>query len=149
MNISQEGLDLIKRSEGLRLNVYKDAAGIPTIGWGHKCQAVDSFPGGIDEAMAEHILACDVDEAAQAVDRLVKVPLTQGQFDALVDWVFNLGEGRLAKSTFLTCLNDGNYANAAEQMILWCHAGGEELPALVTRRNEELKLWNAANAVLL
>jgi len=149
MNLSEAGLDLIKRSEGLRLKVYKDAAGIPTIGWGHKCQSADSFPDGIDEAMANNILSCDIDDAAASIGRLVKVPLTQGQFDALVDWVFNLGEGRLAKSTFLTCLNSGDYASAAAQMILWCHAGGEELPALVTRRNEELKMWDAASAVLV
>jgi lysozyme len=88
------------------------------------------------------LLARDVRTAEQAVQRLVKVPLTQGQFDALVDFCFNLGAGRLAASTLLKVLNGGRYEDAAEQLLRWDLAGGEENAGLKTRRQAELELWN-------
>jgi len=69
------------------------------------------------------------------------VPLSQGQFDALVDFVFNLGSGRLASSTLLKILNAGRYADAAEQLLRWDQAGGKECPPLKARREAELALW--------
>jgi lysozyme len=134
-------MDLLKRSEGFRNRVYKDVAGFPTIGFGHRLLHSDSFPNGIDEPQAANLLAGDVREAEQAVLRLVKVPLTQGQFDALVDFCFNLGAGRLASSTLLKCLNAGRYDDAAEQLLRWDHAGGVEYPALKARREAEAGLW--------
>jgi lysozyme len=101
----------------------------------------DSFPNGIDEPQAANLLACDVRDAEQAVQRLVKVPLTQGQFDALVDFCFNLGVGRLTASTLLKCLNAGRYDEAAEQLLLWDHTGGQECAALKVRREAEAELW--------
>jgi len=74
---------------------------------------------------------------------LVKVALTQGQFDALVDFCFNLGAGRLAKSTLLRCLNAGRYNDAAEQLLLWDLAGGEVNLGLKARREAELRLWKS------
>ena len=84
-------------------------AGIATIGFGHRLQPGESFPQGINETQGEAILLSDVQKAEQAIERLVKVPLTQGQFDALVDFAFNLGAGRLATSTFLKDLNAGKF----------------------------------------
>jgi lysozyme len=72
----------------------------------------------------------------------VKVALTQGQFDALVDFVFNLGAGRLAGSTLLRMLNAGNTTGAGQHLLLWVNAGGKPQPGLVTRRKAELALWN-------
>ena len=114
MQLSAEGLDLIKKSEGFRDRVYLDVAGFPTIGYGHLIKPHESFPNGITEAQAAAILSSDVQDAEQAVARLVKVALTQGQFDALVDFCFNLGAGRLAGSTLLRELNVGNYQAAGE-----------------------------------
>ena len=94
MQLSAEGLDLIKKSEGFRDRVYLDVAGFPTIGYGHLIKPHESFPNGVTEPQAAAILSCDVQDAAEAVARLVKVALTQGQFDALVDFCFNLGAGR-------------------------------------------------------
>ena len=102
------------------------------------------FSHGISEADATTLLQSDVVDAEQAVGRLVRVPLTQGQFDALVDWVFNLGSGRLASSTLLKCLNAGRYDDAVEQLLLWTHAGGKECSALVKRREAEAALWRRA-----
>jgi lysozyme len=142
MQFSPSGLGLLKKSEGFRSHEYKDAAGLPTIGYGHKCQSAGSFSEGIDLHTGETMLARDVDDAEDAVIRLVKVPLTQGQFDALVDFVFNLGAGRLAGSTLLKDLNAGHYGPAGEQLLLWDHAGGVELAALKERRRAEFNLWN-------
>src|ERR1035441_9795663 len=99
------------------------------------------FPNEIEEPQAANLLACDVRDAEQAVQRLVKVPLRQGQFDALVDFCFNLGAGRLTASTLLKCLNAGRYDEAAEQLLLWDHTGGQECAALKVRREAEAELW--------
>ncbi|MGD0546676.1 MAG: lysozyme [Terracidiphilus sp.] len=146
MKFSTEGMNLLKRSEGFRSRVYRDVAGFPTIGYGHRLLHPDSFPNGIDEPLAANLLLCDVRDAEQAVERLVKVPLHQGQFDALVDFCFNLGAGRLAASSLLTVLNRGRYDEAAEQLLLWDHAGGHENAALKARREAEADLWNNAGA---
>jgi lysozyme len=134
-------MELLKNSEGFRRHVYLDVAGLATIGYGHRLLHRDSFPNGIDEPQAANLLACDVRDAEQAVERLVKAPLTQGQFDALVDFCFNLGAGRLIASTLLKYLNAGRYDEAVEQLLLWNHAGGEECAALKARRESEAELW--------
>jgi lysozyme len=141
MELSAAGIDLLKRSEGFRAKVYKDANGFPTIGYGHKLQKADSYPNGCTDSEADQMLACDVDDAEAAVQRLVKVSLTQGQFDALVDFTFNLGAGRLGGSSLLRFLNAGNYLEAGTQILLWDHAGSVELPALKARRKAEYELW--------
>jgi lysozyme len=135
-------LKLLKQSEGFRSHIYLDAAGHPTVGYGQRLLNSQSFPEGISEQQAAEILLQDVCEAERAVNRLVRVPLTQGQFDALVDFCFNLGQNRLAASTLLQCLNCGRYAAAAEQLLLWDHAGNRALPALRARREAEYHLWH-------
>ncbi len=142
MQFSATGMELLKRSEGFRNRVYLDIAGLPTVGYGHRLLHSDSFPNGIDEPQAAQILAADVRDSEQAVERLVKVPLTQGQFDALVDFTFNLGAGRLANSTLLKLLNNGRYDDASEQLLRWDRANGEVITALKTRREAEIELWN-------
>ena len=144
MEFSDVGLALLKRSEGLRLRVYSDIAGLPTIGYGHQLMDANAYPNGIDEAFAEKLLAQDVQDASDAVKRLVTVDLTQGQFDALVDFVFNLGASRFSSSTLLKDLNAGRYEDAAEQLLRWDHAGQIEVAGLKARRQAELALWNAS-----
>jgi lysozyme len=143
MQLSAEGLELIKRFEGFRNQPYIDVAGFPTIGYGHRVVPPESFPGAISEPQAASLLAGDVSAAERAVASLVKVILTQGQFDALVDFCFNLGAGRLANSTLLRCLNAGRYDAAAEQLLLWDLAAGEVNLGLKARREAELSLWNS------
>jgi lysozyme len=143
MQLSAAGLDLIKRSEGFRSRNYLDVAGIPTIGYGHRLLAHESFPDRITEERATEMLAEDVRQAEQAVERLVKVGLTQGQFDALTDFCFNLGAGRLSSSTLLKTLNSGHYEAAREQLLRWDLAGGEVNSGLKTRREAEFQLWGA------
>ncbi|MFP5275889.1 MAG: lysozyme [Acidobacteriota bacterium] len=146
MELSAAGLAFVKQSEGFRSRVYLDARGLPTIGYGHRLLSSDSFPDEVTEAEAADILHGDLRQAEEAVQHLVRVPLAQGQFDALVDFCFNLGQGRLAASTLLADLNAGRYAAAAEQLLLWDHAGAEESAGLRSRRQAEFHLWHSGPA---
>ncbi len=146
MQLSAAGLALLKKSEGFRSRTYRDLAGFPSIGYGHRLLAAESFPNGIDEAQGAALLARDLLHAELAVQRLVRVALTQGQFDALVDFCFNLGLGRLAASALLQDLNIGRYDAAAEQLLRWDHAGAQEIAGLKARREAEFRLWHSAAA---
>lgn len=146
MKLSAAGLELIKQSEGFRAKVYLDIARDPTIGYGHRLAPNECYPNGICATEADVILLWDVREAEQAVARLVQVSLTQGQFSALVDFVFNLGSGRLAASTLLRDLNAGNYPSAAEQLLRWDHSGAQEISALKARREAEFRLFTGSDS---
>lgn len=141
MQISKAGLDLIKQFEGLYLNAYRCPAGVPTIGYGHTAGV--AMGQTITQQQADDYLRRDVRQFERAVSRLARVPLTQGQFDALVSFAFNLGEGALAQSTLLRLLNAGDYAGAAAQFDRWNKAGGRVLPGLVRRRAAERALFEA------
>jgi len=142
MHLSPAGLNLLKKSEGFRDRVYPDVAGFRTIGFGHRLAPGEEYPTGISLSQGEAILCHDVAIAEAAIQSLVKVPLSQGQFDALVDFVFNLGAGRLASSTLRAYLNSGRYDAAAWELLAWDHAGSRELASLKTRREAEFRLWN-------
>lgn len=144
MELSDAGLKLIKEFEGFRATTYLDPAGLPTIGYGHKLLPGESYPEGTNESRAAELLTADAVIACRAVESLVKVPLTQSQFDALVDFCFNLGQGRLANSTLLRDLNAGDYDAARRQLLLWDHAGKQVVPGLQARRQAEFDLWGAA-----
>lgn len=148
MQMSDEGLELLKTAEGFRAETYVDPAGFPTIGYGHRLLKGEAYPGGIDEAKGRSLLAADVAYAERCVTVLVHVALTQGQFDALVDFVFNLGPQRLAGSTLLTMLNAGRYDAAASQLLDWDHGNVNgkmiELAGLKARRAAEYSLWHQA-----
>ena len=143
MELSAQGLDLIKRSEGFRNQQYQDVAGYATIGYGHKVTPHESFPNGITEQQGTAILINDVRQAEQFVNKLVHVPLSQGQYDALVDFCFNVGPARLASSTLLKELNDSQYAHAGLQLLRWDYAAGVPSTGLRARRTAELQLWTA------
>jgi lysozyme len=139
MRISQEGVNLIKHFEGCRLEAYKCPAGVWTIGYGHTKGVKEG--DAIEQEAAEAFLIEDLEAFEQAVTRLVEVPLTQQQFDALVSWTFNLGAGNLAESTLLRKLNNYQYAEVPEQMMRWVRAGGQVLDGLVKRRAAEAALF--------
>jgi lysozyme len=144
MQLSEAGFELIKRSEGFRGRTYLDVAGFPTIGYGHRLLEREFFPNGVSVTQAAEMLAADVNKAEQAVHRLVKVALTQGQFDALTDFCFNLGASRLASSTLLTALNAGRYEAARVQLLRWDLAAGEVNAGLKARREAEFQIWGSA-----
>lgn len=139
MNVSENGLDLIKRFEGCRLSAYQDSVGVWTIGYGHTRGVKRGDK--ITRAQADEFLAQDAADAASDVERRVKVPLNQNQFDALVSFTFNLGDGNLKSSTLLRRLNEGNYRAAADQFGRWVFAGGVLLDGLVKRREAERQLF--------
>ena len=133
---------LVRRFEGCKLQAYLCPAGIPTIGVGHTKGVKIGDRCTVQQA--DVWLSQDLEDAGAAVAMLVRVPLTQGQFDALVSFVFNLGARRLAESTLLIMLNRANYAAAADQFSRWVYAGSQKLPGLVTRRAAEAAMFTGA-----
>ena len=140
-NITQNGLDLIKRFEGFSRTVYCCPAGYPTIGYGHVVKDDEDFSAGIDESQAEELLRQDAQIAERAVLRLINVPLTDGQFDALVSFTYNLGGGALQRSTLRRKINREEHAEVPEQFMRWVWAGGRKLKGLVRRRVAESELY--------
>jgi len=140
---SDSGFALTKRFEGLRLIAYQDQVGVWTIGYGHTGREVH---GGlvITEAQADVLLHSDVAGAVACVNRAVTAEISQCQFDALVDFVFNLGCGRLLGSTLLRHVNEGEFNLAAPQFLLWDHAGGVVVQGLLLRRQAETVLFQSA-----
>ncbi|AVV37816.1 lysozyme [Pantoea vagans] len=139
MKVSNNGINLIKRFEGLELKAYKDSVGILTIGYGHT-HAVKAGDA-ITSERADAYLREDLQVAELTINTNVKVKLTQGQFDALVSFVFNLGSGNFVKSTLIRKLNAGDYAGAADEFGKWVNAGGKKLPGLVKRRAAEREVF--------
>lgn len=177
-DVPQEAVELIKAFEGIpdgdpstvNIDAYLDPVGIWTIGWGHairhghdflrgphnRAVARALFPGGITRAQAEALLRADLIDFAAGVLRLVRAPLDDGAFGALVSFAFNAGLGNLGQSTLLRRLNAGDFAGAAEQFLVWNKGRVRgvltELPGLTRRRRAERALflgedWRAAGAV--
>jgi lysozyme len=139
---SDAGFDLTKQFEGLRLTAYQDQVGVWTVGYGHTGSEVH---GGllITQDQADILLHSDVAGAVACVNRAVTANVTQCHFDALVDFVFNLGCGRLLGSTLLRHVNAGEFDLAAPQFLLWDHAGGVVVQGLRTRRQAEMTLFQS------
>jgi lysozyme len=145
MRTSPKGIALIKSSEGLRLTAYPDpATGADpwTIGYGSTRGVLKGMT--ITDEQAERMLINDVSRFEPELDRLVKVPLSQNQWDALMSFVYNLGSANLASSTLLKLLNAGDYTRAADQFSRWNKAAGNELPGLTKRRTAEQALFLSA-----
>ena len=151
MRTSANGLALIKQFEGLRLQVYKDAAGLATIGYGHKITSdegealavlingkwIPYHTTGIADAQANALLQSDVDKVDAAMNaQHLALDLNQNQWDAVADFAFNCGTGALVK------LLAHGIDQIPAQLPRWCHAGGQELPGMVTRRAAEVELYN-------
>lgn len=136
MVTSDDGVHDIEGYEGTKLKAYKDTGGIWTIATGHTgpevCEGLTCTP-----TQATRWLREDLKEAEDAVNRMVKVPLTQGQFDALVSFTFNLGETQVSGSTLLRKLNAGDYDGAANEFRRWVYDDGKIQPGLVKRRYGE------------
>tara|TARA_B100001059_G_C17748281_1_gene535620 strand:- start:268 stop:777 length:510 start_codon:yes stop_codon:yes gene_type:complete len=139
MGISEEGKNLIKKFEGCELEAYKCAAGVWTIGYGHIKTAVEGMK--IDQATANELFDEEMGEYETYVNTAVNVPLSQNQFDALVSWVFNLGNGNLNASTMLKVINSGDHAGVPAQIKRWNKAGGKVLDGLIRRREAEALLY--------
>jgi lysozyme len=142
---SASGLSLTEQFEGCRLTAYQDQVGVWTIGYGHT--GLDVKPGlTITRDQAQILLTRDIECAATCVNTAVTVALTQQEFDALVDFVFNLGAGAFKGSTMLRCLNAGDFSGAADQFERWARAGGVVVAGLLRRRQAEEALFNAGDS---
>jgi lysozyme len=136
MTYSKSGLALTESFEGCKLTSYLDIRGVPTIGWGHTGPDV-KVGQVITQAEADALLAEDTQFAVHCVNNAVTVQLTQPEFDALVDFVYNGGCGAFASSTMLRLINEGDAVAAAEQFDVWDWAGGVKVAGLLRRRQAE------------
>lgn len=140
MNISDNGLEVIQDDEGCRLYSYLDTGGVWTIGVGHTGPDVVQGMTATMEQVLEWLRG-DTAEAQETVNRLVTVPLTQNQFDALVNFVFNIGEPQFASSTLLKKLNKGDYEGAGQQFLRWDKDNGRQILGLLKRRIRQKDLF--------
>lgn len=143
MQTSPEGIALIKGFEGCCLTAYPDpgTGGAPwTIGygWTYPVDGKPIKPGmKIDQATADRLLKTGLVSYENDVLKLVKVKLSQNQFDALVSFAYNVGSRALSTSTLLKKLNAGDIKGAADEFLRWNKAGGKEMPGLTKRRKAE------------
>ncbi len=136
-------VELVKRFEGFRAKPYLCPAGVPTIGYGHT-EGVSLADPPITREAAAALLEKDLTVFAAGVARMLAVPVTQNQFDALVSFAYNVGLGNLQQSTLLRRVNAGDHAGAAREFSKWTKAKGVELPGLVQRRAAERALFEEA-----
>jgi lysozyme len=145
MQISYNGLTLLKELEGFRSESYLDTGGVWTIGYGTTRVKGKPVEAGLTctEAEAAQWLSDDIAWAQTAVNKLVKVPLKQGMFDALVSFVYNVGEDQFRRSTLLRLLNLKQYIEAGKQLLLWKYDNGKVIQGLINRRIKELAMYNS------
>tara|TARA_R110000782_G_scaffold60536_1_gene125069 strand:- start:738 stop:1181 length:444 start_codon:yes stop_codon:yes gene_type:complete len=139
LNISQEGLALIKKFEGCELKSYRCSAEVLTIGYGHTKGVEEGQE--ITQEEAEEMLSSELDEYEGYINDMVECELEQHQFDALVAWVYNLGPSNLKSSTLLKRLNSNELKDVPNQLKRWNKAGGKILQGLVRRRKSESLLF--------
>ena len=138
MEASKILIEKLKEFEGLRLEAYEDAAGVLTIGYGHTGKDVERGDR-ISEYWAAELLKNDVG-AVECQIRRLKVARTQGQFDALVSFAFNVGIGRLNRSALLRVIRSGgSKAQITREFKRWVFAGGKQMAGLVKRREWEAR----------
>ncbi len=155
METSEHGKKKIKEWEGSRSRAYRDAGGHLTIGVGHlltKSELASGkirisgqwvrYAGGLSAQQILDLLGRDLAGREQTVNDGVEVELNQNQFDALVSFCFNVGDEAFRNSTLLRLLNQGDYAAVPAQLRRWVHCNGKEMPGLVSRREQEIVLWN-------
>lgn len=149
MQVSDKGIELIKRFEGCSLSAYPDpgTGGAPwTIGYGWTGN-VDGKPvrAGmkIDQDTADRLLRTGIVSYDQAVNKMLKVKVTQNQYDALVSLAYNIGTRALSTSTLMKKLNDGDYGGAADEFLRWNKSGVKAMPGLTNRRKAEREVFLA------
>ena len=158
MKVSKEAIEGIKKDEGVRTKPYRCPALLWTVGVGHvidpnhirvKLDERKNIPlpaewdRVLSMAEVDAILAADLATFERGVLRLCPGGLTQGRFDALVSFSFNVGLGNLQRSTIRMKHNRGDFEGAAEGFMAWTKAGGKELPGLVKRRKHERALYES------
>jgi len=145
MQISDKGIALIKHHEGVRLKPYQDCVKLWTVGVGHLIGDGKSLPPEWNRVLTmeevDGILRKDLARFEQGVSKFCPVQLTQGEFDALISFSFNLGLGVLQRSTLRQKIIRNDKKGAAEEFTKYVRAGGKIIKGLVTRRNDEKQLF--------
>jgi lysozyme len=143
-----EGLELTKHSEGFRSHLYNDAVKYCTIAYGHlvkraPCDGTENadFRRGLSQEQGTQLLTNDMDRVRQSVTGLVHVEMSSGQYGALCDFVFNVGNTNFSKSTLLRVINSKQDDRIPVQFRRWILANGKELDALRSRREREIALY--------
>ena len=139
MNISKEGLALIKKFEGCELKAYRCPANVLTIGYGVTKGVTEDME--ITQQEADEMLAGELIEYTEYINNMVKVALNQSQFDALTAWIYNLGPTNFKDSTLLRVLNEGRYNEVPQEIKRWNKANGQVLNGLIKRREAEALLF--------
>ena len=150
MKTSEKGIDLLKileEGKGFSSKSYLCPAGKRTIGYGHVILPDDNIIEPITEDQAEDILEKDVSAAESAINKYVKVPLTQNQFDALVCFVFNVGKTNFKTSTLLKFINEQLWDKVPKQFMRWVYHDKTLIKGLENRRKIEVRLWNNENII--
>jgi lysozyme len=156
MNVSEKAISVIKHHEGVRFRPYRCPALLHTIGVGHVLYP-DQAKIPLDQRMAyqlkdqdnrqftpqevDGILKFDLDRFERGVEKLCPIPLSQGNFDALTSFSFNVGLGTLQRSTLRQKLLRGDKEGAAEELLKYCMAGGKILKGLQNRRIDERAMF--------
>jgi len=141
MNISKEGLALIKKFEGCELKAYRCPANVLTIGYGVTKGVTEDME--ITQQEANEMLAGELIEYTEYINNMVKVALNQSQFDALTAWIYNLGPTNFKDSTLLRVLNEGRYNEVPQEIKRWNKANGQVLNGLIKRREAEALLFQS------
>jgi lysozyme len=141
MKTSQKGLDLIKKFEGFSDKEYICPAGKPTIGYGHVILPSEHFPSSITKEEAEILLKNDLVSREKSLNILIKVVITQNQFDALISLIYNIGIKNFKQSTLLKFINDKLFDKIPDQFRRWKYINKVISKGLLNRREEEIKLW--------
>lgn len=139
--INQLGWAIVKRYEGMSRHAYRCPAGYLTIGYGHRVKPGEQFNEPLTNEAIDHLLETDLIEVCRAVQRLIKVPVRDNQFSALVSFTFNLGSGCLQRSVLRARLNRGEYKEAGQAFMLYVRASGRVLKGLLNRRHDEMMLF--------
>lgn len=139
MNISENGINLIKQFEGLKTQAYLCQAKVWTIGYGHTLGVKQGDVCTISEA--SDLLKEDILIFEKSLNNLVLVPLNQNQYDALICFIFNIGCGNFKKSTLLKLLNNADYNGAAAEFCKWIYVKGKVSEGLRRRRIAEKELF--------
>ena len=145
MKISNAGIELIKRFEGVRSRPYRDCIGLWTVGVGHLIRDGKSLPESWNKVFTKEeidaLLIQDLSRFERGITLQLPMPLKQCEYDALCSFTFNLGLGTLQRSTIRQALLRNDKKLAAEKILKYCYAGGKVVKGLQLRRQAEYKMF--------
>lgn len=141
LHTSDQGIQLIKKFEGYRDRSYFCTSNHRTIGYGHKIKENEVVDEPLTKELGEALLQEDIEQAEDCIRKYVKVHLMQSQYDALVSFIFNIGEGNFKSSTLLKKLNEGDFEGAYNEFPRWIFSNKKKITGLLRRREAEREVF--------